>query len=44
MQLRTLKSQIDKLKSSLDRAKLVVDSQQRLNERPDNLSAVRLSV
>lgn len=40
-QLRTFKSQIDKLKSSLDRSRLIADSQQRLNDRPANMSAVR---
>ncbi|DAZ97885.1 TPA: hypothetical protein N0F65_012148 [Lagenidium giganteum] len=38
-QLRTCKSQVDKLKSNLERSKLLADSQQRLNDRPANGTA-----
>ncbi|TMW55918.1 hypothetical protein Poli38472_008566 [Pythium oligandrum] len=37
--LRTCKSQVDKLKSLLERNKLIGDSQNRLNDRPQEMSA-----
>jgi hypothetical protein len=40
-QVRSSKSTVDKLKSLLEKNKLVADSQQRLNERPKDMSAVR---
>lgn len=40
-QLRSCKSHVDRLKSRLDRTKLIGQSQQELNAQPEQMTAVR---